>query len=268
MIKYFGYGSNMDETALKAKGVSPKRSVPAILPEWRLRFNMAHFFRHEGGVGNIEHTGAGDDAVHGMLHWCSDSDLAALDKLEARGIGYDRIRVEVETPDGPEQTYTYVGLPAYVDESCLPTRRYLNILVRGARQAGLDQTYVAGLAAHPVQAFPEFPRFEAPVSKRCFDHNSLVAPLTAFAGATFDMSGARPAHIIAKDWFGGKDVTVFLLRRMDSSDGSEKLSDVVEARLRPDQQIYINAYLHAFSDEYEYVGPFDYRAIPSGKQLA
>jgi sulfite reductase (NADPH) flavoprotein alpha-component len=49
MIYYFGYGSNMNLISLRAKGVEPQRSQHAILRGWRLRFNVQHFFRHEGG---------------------------------------------------------------------------------------------------------------------------------------------------------------------------------------------------------------------------
>jgi cation transport regulator ChaC len=51
---YFGYGSNMDLNSLRAKGVEPRASARAVLRGWRLRFNVHHFFRHEGGAGNIE----------------------------------------------------------------------------------------------------------------------------------------------------------------------------------------------------------------------
>jgi sulfite reductase (NADPH) flavoprotein alpha-component len=51
---YFGYGSNMNFNSLRAKGVEPRASERAVLRGWRPRFNVHHFFRHEGRVGNIE----------------------------------------------------------------------------------------------------------------------------------------------------------------------------------------------------------------------
>jgi hypothetical protein len=57
---YFGYGSNMDATSLRAKGVQPSSSTPALLTGWRLRFNVEPFFRHEGGVGNRSAAGRAD----------------------------------------------------------------------------------------------------------------------------------------------------------------------------------------------------------------
>ncbi len=100
MFYYFGFGSNMSMLSLRAKGVEPRASTKAVLHGWQLRFNVQHFFRHEGGVGNIENTGHPDDRVLGVLHECPDEALSLLDQAEAYGHGYNRIEIEVE-PDNP-----------------------------------------------------------------------------------------------------------------------------------------------------------------------
>lgn len=260
MINYFGYGSNLDQTSLKAKGVTPSRSRPAALSGWRLRFNVEHFFRHEGGMANINQTGDPADRVLGVLHTCSDADLAALDVVEAYGIGYDRIEATVDTANGPETCVAYIGMPDFINEACLPTRRYLNILERGARAAGLDATYIDAWGRLAVLEPPELPPFVPTGEGRVFGMDDLSAdgPLTALWGAVFDMRNARPRHDILKTWFGGKDVTLFTLKRLDSSDGSETMDDIVAGRLNDAQRSYLNIYLHAFADEYDYVGRLDY----------
>ena len=75
MFQYFGFGSNMSLQSLRAKGIEPLASTRAVLQGWRLRFNVQHFFRHEGGVGNIEYTGHPDDRVMGVLHECARKGL-------------------------------------------------------------------------------------------------------------------------------------------------------------------------------------------------
>jgi len=267
MIRYFGYGSNMDFTSLRAKGVVPLASRRAVLRGWRLRFNVEHFFRHEGGMGNIEFTGDPENRVLGVVHDCDENDLAALDRVEAYGVGYDRVVVNVDTPQGSEQALAYVGLPAYVNDACRPTRRYLNILVRGAEAVDLDADYVAMLKSRPVLEPPELSAYQPPRDAPRMDHSGLVSPLTVLAGSVFDMRAARKAHSIARDWFGGKEVTLFLLKRMDSSDGTESFEDVIENRLRENQRVYLNIYLHAFCEEYEYVGTFDYASLPPEKRI-
>jgi len=92
--------------------------------------------------------------------------------------------------------------------------------------------------------------------------------MTVLAGHVFDMTNARDQHSIAQEWFGGKDVTVFHLKRNDSSDGEETLEDVLHGRLSPQQASYLNSYLHAFAEEYQHVGLFDYSSLNPERVLA
>jgi sulfite reductase (NADPH) flavoprotein alpha-component len=258
---YFGYGSNMDLRSLRAKGVEPLRSQPAALRGWRLRFNVQHFFRHEGGVGNIEPSDDPSSMVRGVLHLCQDAHLAPLDAAEAYGHGYDRITVALETDSGPQQAVAYAGLPTFINDACLPTRRYLNILLQGARAAGLDPAYIEALRQQPVLAQgPVSPFVPPPGDYPIFDAVTLAGhpSLTALAGAVFDMADARPQHQFLRRFFGGKDMTLFHLKRLDHSDGSETLDDLRHGRLTPAQRQYLDAYLHAYAEEYLYAGRFLY----------
>lgn len=258
----------MDFAALRAKGVTPRASRWGRLSGWRLRFNVEHFFRHEGGVGNVERTGNADDAVCGVLHVCDDADLAALDKLEGYGVGYDRIEVPIETAAGTETAFTYVGLPAYVNDTCLPTRRYINILVRGARAAGLAPDYIAALEQQTLLPPVLRPAFAPTPTGRTMSHTALETDHTVLAGHVFCMKEVRFAHELARVWFGGKDVTQFHLRRMDQSTGAEDLRSFLDGDLRPDQRDFLNVYLHAFNEEYRHIGQFDYTDLPNAKILA
>lgn len=265
MFRYFGFGSNMNITSLRAKGIKPLSSRRAVLHGWRLRFNVQHFFRHEGGVGNIEQTEATDDLVQGVLHECPDEALASLDAMEAYGHGYDRITVEVEAErEGSAErvpAFTYVGMPEFIDDACLPSRRYLNIVIDGARQSGLDSDYVQNLVGHPVHQPDEYPAFTPPPGEySLFDAASLAQhPLyTALYGAVFDMSEARPLHEYLKGFFGGRDMTLFHLKRLDSSKGDESMDDIRHGRLNEAQWHYLNSYLNEYAKEYRYVGRFNY----------
>lgn len=262
MFRYFGYGSNMNITSLRAKGVEPLASRRAVLHGWRLRFNVQHFFRHEGGVGNIERSDILGDRVLGVLHDCPDEALPSLDATEACGHGYERISIEVEAEGEPLSALTYVGMSQFIDNNCLPSRRYLNILVDGARGAGLDSDYVQGLEALPVHQPGDHPAFIAPQGDYpVFDEGSLAQhPLcTALYGAVFDMSRARPLHEYLKGFFGGRDMTLFHLKRMDSSDGNESMDDIRYGRLNEAQLRYLNGYLNEYAREYRYVGRYDYK---------
>jgi sulfite reductase (NADPH) flavoprotein alpha-component len=261
MFRYFGFGSNMNITSLRAKGVEPIVSRRAVLHGWRLRFNVQHFFRHEGGVGNIERSESPGERVLGVLHDCPDQALASLDAVEACGHGYRRITVEVEAEGERLPAQVYVGMPEFIDDSCLPSRRYLNILIDGARRAGLDFGYVRNLMAQPVHQPDDYPLFEPPPGNYpVFDSVSLARhPIyTALYGAVFDMSRARPLHHYLKGFFGGRDMTLFHLKRLDSSDGNETMDDVRHGHLNEVQRRYLNGYLNEYAREYRYVGRFDY----------
>lgn len=268
MFLYFGFGSNMDRISLSAKGVEPVSSWPAVLPGWRLRFNVEHFFRHEGGVGNIEPAPDTGEAVQGVLHRCKDADLAALDAAEACDYGYRRITVPVQSGGETVQALTYVGMPAFINEACRPSRRYLNILIRGAEAARLDGGYVAALRAQAVHTPPDYPPFRHPPGDHpVFDAGTLArAPLcTALYGAVFDMSVARPRHEFLKQLFGGRDMTLFHLQRMESSVGGETWDDIRYARLTAAQERHLNAYLQEYAREYRYVGRFRYGEPQGGR---
>jgi sulfite reductase (NADPH) flavoprotein alpha-component len=260
-FRYFGYGSNMDLRSLRAKGVRPLRSERAVLRGWRLRFNVGHFFRHEGGVGNIEPSGEPGDAVWGVLHECEDEHLALLDAAEAYGHGYDRIEVAVAASGEEQRAITYIGMPSFLDDACRPTQRYMNIVLQGAVNAKLDAAYVDALRKHPLHEKQPVPPFAAPPGTYPEYTAETLArqPLhTALAGAVFDMSGARQQHAFLQGYFGGKDMTLFQLQRMDGSDGSETLADIAHGRLSPRQRQYLDEYLHEYSAEYVYVGRYLY----------
>lgn len=261
MFHYFGFASNLNRISLRAKGVEPLASHMAVLPGWRLRFNVQHFFRHEGGVGNIERSPDPADKVLGVLYECPDESLAALDAMEAYGHGYDRICVNVQVGNQTVPAFTYVGMPEFIDDRCLPSRRYLNIVTDGARQAGLDSDYVQRLTEHPVHQTEDYPPFIPPPGEfPLFNAASLAKhPLyTALWGAVFDMSQARPLHHYLQQFFGGRDMTLFHLKRLDSSNSEESLDDIRLGRLNEAQRRYLNSYLHEYAREYRYVGRFDY----------
>lgn len=259
MFLYFGYGSNLHLPALRAKGVEPMTSVRGRLAGWRLTFDVRHWFPHEGGMGNIRYTGDAADEVQGLVHTCAEADLTALDRMEAYGVGYDRIAVEVETDSGTVTAQTYVGLPAFIDVTRRPTRRYLAILVKGAMAAGLDERYIRRLREHPIAPEADAPPFVPPAGEfPVFTRASLALhpQATALLGSVFDMSEARPDLASARPVLGARDTTLFHLHRHDTSAGTETLDDVRNARIPDGARRYLAAWLHAYATEFRYAGRY------------
>jgi len=256
---YFGYGSNLHLPALRAKGVQPIASVRGRLHEWRLTFDVRHWFPHEGGMANVRHTGDPADEVQGVVHTCEDAALATLDRMEAYGVGYDRLEVEVHTDGGSVRAQVYVGLPAFLDATRLPTRRYAAILLKGAMAAGLDEHYIRHLRQHPVAPEVEPPPFVPPAGESSvFTQASLALhpQRTALLGSVFDMSHARPDLASAKPVLGGRDTTLFHLHRHDTSDGTETLDHLRQGRVPDDARRYLAAWLHAYATEFRYAGRY------------
>ena len=105
------------------------------------------------------------------------------------------------------------------------------------------------------------PPFEAPRGNwPDYTADSLAEhpALTALGGYVFDMRGARWEHEHLLGLFGGRDMTLFHLQRMDSSDGSESLDDLRLGRLDAKQRRYLDGYLHEYDKEYKFVGRYDY----------
>jgi sulfite reductase alpha subunit-like flavoprotein/predicted heme/steroid binding protein len=259
MFYYFGYGSNMNPLSLRAKGVNPLSAEPAILTGWQLKFNVPDFFLIEGGTGNI--VPSPGDEVHGMLYSCGEESAEILDRLEAVGVNYGRIKIAVTSYSGQAvSAHAYVGLPDKVAPGYQPSRRYLNILVRGAEISGISPAYVTRLKALEVKSEPVFRPFRLGDAMRAkvYTSKALTPNLTAIAGAVFDLSEARPDHSYLQAFLAGKDMTLFFLQRMDTSDGREEWNDLLEGRLSVAQKRYLTQYLHEFDREYRLVGSMDY----------
>lgn len=263
MFYYFGYGSNINLISLRAKGVDPIQSQKAILKGWKLKFNVQHWFRHEGGMGNIEPSEDPNDLVEGMVHLCHDEQLASMDAMESLGIAYDRIEVKLETETGPVTAWAYVGLPDYLDDSCLPTRRYLNIILKGAKAASLSEPYISMLSKQSLLPEVNYPEFKAPEGNFPSYTNKNLSKnpkLTVLAGAVFDMSEARSKLSIIERLFGGKDMTLFHLKRHDTSTGNETIEDIRKGNISKQAKKYLNAYLHEYSNEFNYAGRYIFDA--------
>ena len=268
MFHYFGYGSNINLLSLKAKGVIPLHSEIGLLKGWKLKFNVEHWFRHEGGMGNIVPGDTETDWVEGVVHQCKDEDLEKLDLMEAYGVGYDRTLVSVQTSEDMKQAIAYTGLPAYINDQCLPTKRYMSIILKGAKEAGLSSTYLKKLEEQELLKMRTYPKYVAPEANELnFTQNELENQkhLTALCGYVFSMKNARKKLHCLFDLFGGKDMTLFHIKRHHESKGKESIEDYLRAKLPRSVNDYLNAYLHEYEREFEYVGRYHYDLLTSNK---
>ena len=156
-MHYFAYGSNLDPDQMRARAPGHRVVGLAALRDHRLIF--PHYsIPWAGGVSSVQ--GAHGATVWGMLYEVNESDLAELDRFEGfRGHGdqhnlYDReqVTVELTRPDDGSfprrvRAAIYIGRP---NNPSPPSRKYLDVVLRGARHHRLPEDYVAAIAGTSV----------------------------------------------------------------------------------------------------------------------
>ena len=140
----FGYGSNMDITHLRIKKkLTVYDHKPAILDGYRLSFNMVTDWLAEPAFAGIVPDQTSQ--VHGLA-FCVPQE--SLDHLNSQERWYEIQNVTVETYDGETlpHVHVYVSPKKFINtEERAPSRRYLNIIKKGATNIGLKPEYLAKL---------------------------------------------------------------------------------------------------------------------------
>ena len=129
-------------------------SVPSILKDHRMAFNV-------GGIHHVEPFFAGlvespGDEVHGLAFCMDMESMENLDRNEGynpngKGYGgYKKSFVKFQAYDGRVlDGYVYMNKSPPGPDG-VPSSRYRGVLVKGAKQVGLDAKYIEKLQAHQV----------------------------------------------------------------------------------------------------------------------
>jgi gamma-glutamylcyclotransferase (GGCT)/AIG2-like uncharacterized protein YtfP len=137
---YFAYGSNMEPRRFKRYCPHGQVLGRARLPGYRLDFTR-YSTGFRGGVADIVPDAEAE--VWGVLSRVEESDLASLDEYEGVPVGYRRERLTVIDDSGREHAaVTYV---ANRTGHFAPSKGYVEIIVKGARERGLPADYVRQL---------------------------------------------------------------------------------------------------------------------------
>jgi cation transport regulator ChaC len=148
LLWYFAYGSNLDAgTFLGRRRMQPLETRVAALDHFELRFDLP--------VGPGERAVANVGPRPGEVVWGAAYRLAAaaadrLDRTEGvhRGF-YQRLPVELRAFDGGSlSAFTYASTRGVAGRK--PSRRYLGLILAGARLHGLPDDWVARLRALPL----------------------------------------------------------------------------------------------------------------------
>ncbi len=151
---YFAYGSNLDPAQMVERCPGHRVVGVATLFDHRLQFR-GHSEDWGGAVATL--VPSHGSAVWGMIYDLSEENLEVLDRYEGfRAPGdqhnqYERVWVTVELVRPLDDSVprrvraqTYLGRHG---EAGVPSRRYLETILAGARARGLPEDYVERLDA-------------------------------------------------------------------------------------------------------------------------
>lgn len=143
---YFAYGSNMAESIM-ADWCGAHRFVgPARLDGFALVF-LRDSVRWKAGAADV--VPQPESVVWGALYELPEEDLAALDRKEFHGSGYQRREVEVVVNGAGRRPAVTYEVIEKAPRELVPKLEYLDLLVAGARERGLPGDYVEWLEALP-----------------------------------------------------------------------------------------------------------------------
>lgn len=148
-VRIFAYGSNLLAEQMQERCPSARRLEVAMLSDYRLTFDHPGTFR-PGGVAGLATQGG--ERVYGVIWELQGRDLLFLDEREK---SYLRRRVRVHSLDGkPYLAEAYFTKPELVvpGNAIPPDPEYLDLVLRGASEAGLPAPYVRFLESFRVHA--------------------------------------------------------------------------------------------------------------------
>jgi gamma-glutamylcyclotransferase (GGCT)/AIG2-like uncharacterized protein YtfP len=146
MTLYAAYGTNMDPAQMLERCPRSPTIGTGWLDGWRLTFGGEEYGWEGALVTIVEEP---NQHVFVSLYDVSQHDEPVLDAWEGADRGlYRKLRVAVQTLDGPKLAWMYV-LDSY--EGGLPAARYLDLIADAAVAAGAPDDYVADLRGRPCK---------------------------------------------------------------------------------------------------------------------
>jgi gamma-glutamylcyclotransferase (GGCT)/AIG2-like uncharacterized protein YtfP len=139
---YFSYGSFLDSETLKKHAPNAKYMKKAVLLDFEVQFNFLSK-TYDGGVTGVE-PAAGKKAL-GVLYEVPLNEIEKLDIIEGvpAGIYYRQTVTVLDEDENEHKAETYRTTDPMGPFT--PTRRYLGLLIKGAKEHSLDHDYIKKL---------------------------------------------------------------------------------------------------------------------------
>ncbi|MFW6109487.1 MAG: gamma-glutamylcyclotransferase family protein [archaeon] len=141
---HFGYGSNLNMAFLREYVPSAEFVMVAYLPNYEVQFRFWSKKRQGGISSIIEKPG---HLVHGVIYECDEEELKELDILESVPQGL--YRRETFKVLGEDKEWYDADLYRVVNPQgpFTPARGYVDLMISGAKDHGLDPDYIQELEA-------------------------------------------------------------------------------------------------------------------------
>src|SRR5579863_9348025 len=137
---YLAYGSNMNRGIFESRrGMRPIHAQPALLENYRLRFNLA-IGPGERAVANLESQAGA--RIWGVLYLITVEQSEHLDRTEGVPRGAYRRTPVSAIVDGGEQIAAFTYQSVRISAGRKPSPRYLRLLIEGAVEHGLPSDYL------------------------------------------------------------------------------------------------------------------------------
>ena len=139
---YFAYGSNMNSERLRDRVGSVESGVKSILNGYEIRFDKISKKTNSGRANLIlsENT-----RVEGVVFNLTEKQINDLDKNES---GYHRENLKIETEKGGDEAVTYIADTNMIKEGLQPEEEYLALILEGAKEYGLSNSWVIKTYLH------------------------------------------------------------------------------------------------------------------------
>ena len=146
-IPYFAFGSNMLLERIKKRVPSARVLGNATLGGYALRFNKLS--KDGSAKANIVPSTDPRAVVYGVLYHLDEDERPRLDRAEGLGNGYQirHVRVRRDGEGAEEEAFTYVATPEAIRDDLPPFRWYKDMVIQGATQNHLPESYVRQIEA-------------------------------------------------------------------------------------------------------------------------
>ena len=149
-LLYFGYGSNMStQYLIKRRKIIPTSSMVGVLKGYQLIMNMGGPNFLEPSFANIRKCKGA--SVEGVLHQIDEKDLQKI--VNTEGEDYELVKLSIHANRKKKTAYTLIYKTDETND-IPPSKRYLKILVKAARENNLSTSYIKALEKRPSVYYP------------------------------------------------------------------------------------------------------------------